>query len=174
MSIFTTQDIITILGIERPRLKGWIADTPGFFEPTKKSPGPGKSAEYSIDDIYCFALFQYLTETTDLKRKTAAEIISQIRLSEQAKDRYTNVDVITVVNARSKKLTATKVLWATAKNKPIPLKIPDPKLVPIENTFDVIDADPEKFWSDILIINVYKIRMTIEPKIKVLEAAEAN
>ena len=167
---FSTNDIVKILKIPRQRLRGWHDDTPGgFIKPSVREaigPGSGKGALYSTSDLYSIALFKHLIETVNINRETAARIVKECHNSVQAKGGFKDVDCMVVVNATSSEdVSVMGAFFASTEDDIIPLKIPSPRLVDIENKIDVVKDAPVKFWDNMLILNIYKIRTKVDQAI---------
>jgi len=156
MDTFTTTQICKVLKISLLRLRGWIIDTPGFFEPSiKKSSGPGRPAIYSKADVYSFAIFKQLIEGQfSLSREAAARIVNSIRNSRQASSGFEAVDAFLILATVDGKIEKLIPRWATAKNDGIPLNLP------------MNGVDPVSLWDEMLIINMRKIRSLVDQAIK--------
>lgn len=71
---FSSFEVGKILDIPRERIRAWMKD--GFISPTFPSPGQGSRAIFTLDRLYCVALFQSLLNR-GFNRKTAASIADE-------------------------------------------------------------------------------------------------
>lgn len=69
---YSTLDIIRALGIPREKLRAWMKDN--FIVPTIPAQGQGTKAIFTLDRVYCIALFQSLLNR-GFSRKVAAQVV---------------------------------------------------------------------------------------------------
>ncbi len=73
MTDYSTLDIQKALKIPRERFRSWEKE--GFVTPTTPADGQGTRASYTLDKVYCIALFQSLLNR-GFARKVAARLVN--------------------------------------------------------------------------------------------------
>lgn len=70
---FTTTDIVKGLKIPFGRLREWIVR--GYVKPSVPAAGPGKAAQFTINDVYSIQIFKTMVEG-GFAREAAARVLS--------------------------------------------------------------------------------------------------
>jgi len=163
---WSTIEITKILGIKRQRLRGWIDDTPGFFNPSiRPAKGPGQKAIYSEEDVYLFALFQHLIDVLHINRKTAVSIANIVRKSsaekkEFSKEWYESVNYLAVFFNINNDLLEYLIGLPEIKQGKL-LEISCESEVKYSSQCVEILNNNDSTWDDVIIVNFKKIRERI-------------
>ena len=181
MDRITTSSITKNLGIPFGRLREWIVN--GYIKPSLPSPGQGRAAEFTIEDVYKIKAFQHMIDA-GLTRDMAAKYIDTIiDISSKHKSKQivqiSEVDVI--VFRRSDKIIwqmytygydekrrpswGSNLLHALVFGVGAP-KSTDPPYLSLENClparWDTEFGNTPQEWDDVYILNFRKIRESVD------------
>lgn len=80
---FSTIDIERRMGISRERFREWVSK--GYVTPSIPSPGQGRRAEFSREDLLRVALFDELLKV-GFHREAAGQVISRFKLEKDPRE----------------------------------------------------------------------------------------
>ncbi len=156
MERITTSSITKGLKIPFGRLREWIVR--GYIRPSFPSPGQGMAAEFTKEDVYRIAAFQYMIDG-GLTRKIASKFLEAIT---EHKD---NPQVDVIIFRRSGEFVSSMGVNLGKGSMVLDLKNGFPGVLSTYPDFAVGLLKSAKDFDDIYIVNFKKIREVVDSRL---------